>query len=296
MTEELAPAYRALFEKAGPVLRYRILRDVAHQDETYIDTLVLRQEIAKLPQVREMLSRQQSDGSWGDMDSTEEAVLKLCEYGLNDCDAVRKCGEDYLLQRLSNRVLHLLVRAGFSAQPEVHQAMLHVLNDWKDFLERTDTDGGNDSDVLPTWDVFDAMCYHMWSEEESETVADVVTRLFAWAQDNDKMEMLSKGEDVEQRLFIIHRKEEYLAQPERMLYELELSARLGITGRTAVTRWMLEELEAHQDADGFFRFHSPATSSLPWYFPLDEPDASGDYTTDWTFRGMLIFGALEFDV
>ncbi len=32
MTEELAPAYRSLFDKAGPVLRYRILRDLVHQD------------------------------------------------------------------------------------------------------------------------------------------------------------------------------------------------------------------------------------------------------------------------
>ncbi|MBU1707870.1 hypothetical protein KKB28_08175, partial [bacterium] len=61
MVEELAPAYRALFDKAGPVLRYRILRDLAHQDDTYIDALLLRQQIGKLPQVHAILSRQQQD-------------------------------------------------------------------------------------------------------------------------------------------------------------------------------------------------------------------------------------------
>ncbi len=310
MTEELAPVYRSLFDKAGPVLRYRILRDLAHQDDTYIDALMLRQQIEKLPQVRAILSRQQLDGSWGDIDATEEAVLSLCEFGLGDGEAVRKCGEEYLLQRLlhredfsrerRDRTLRLLVRAGFSAVPEVRQEMLSVLNDWNDFLKRIESgkrEGKLDKDaVLPTWDAYDAICFYRWPDKEGGKVVDAVTRLFVWAQENDWPETLLRREHTERRLFVVRNKEEYLIQPERMLYELELSARLGVTDRTAATRWMLEELETHQDADGFFRFDSPPVSSLPWYFPLEEANASNHHTTDWTFRGMLIFGALEFDV
>ncbi len=307
MAEELAPAYRALFDKAGPVLRYRILRDLAHQDDTYIDALLLRQQIGKLPQVQAILSLQQQVGSWGNIDDTEDSILRLCEFGLGDGEAIRKCGEEYLLQHLSDknfrdRYLRLLVRTGFSAVPEVHQAMLNVLSDWNDFLkwvesnkriEEFEVDKGIG---LPTWDAYDAICFHRWPDKEGEKVVDAVTRLFVWAQENDWPETLLKGEHAERRLFVVRNKEAYLAQPERMLYELELSARLGVTDRIAATRWMLEELEAHQDADGFFRFNSPSVSSLPWYFPIEEPDTSNHHTTDWTFRGMLIFGALEFDV
>ena len=305
MTEELAPVYRSLFDKAGLVLRYRILRDLAHQDDSYIDALLLRQQVEKLPQVRAILSRQQRDGSWGGIDTTEEAVLRLCEFGLSDCEAVRKCGEEYLLQQLSkrefrDRTLRLLVRAGFSAIPKVRQEMLSVLKDWNDFLRRIELSKHGrkfDKDaVLPTWDAYDAICFYRWPDKEEEKVADAVTRLFVWAQENAWPEKLLRGEHAERRLFMVRNKEEYLIQPERMLYELELSARLGMTARTAATRWMLEELEAHQDADGFFRFDSPQVSSLPWYFPIEEPDTSNHHTTDWTFRGMLIFGALEFDV
>ena len=310
MTEELAPAYRALYDKAGSVLQYRILRDLAHQDDTYIDALLLRQHIEKLPQVRVILSRQQRDGSWGNLDATEEAILHLCELGLSDCEAVRKGTQDFLFRRLfhredfsrgvRDRVLRLLARTGFSAVPEVQREMQSVLSDWNDFLVRVEShkSGGKlDKDaVLPTWDAFEAICFHPWPDAEGEKVADAVIRVFAWAQENDWPENFIPRAYSKQRLFSLRRKEEYLAQPERMLYELELSARFGVTARMAATRWMLEELEAHQDADGFFRFDSPKSSSLSWYFPIEEPDVSNGHTTDWTFRGMLIFGALEFDV
>ena len=37
-------------------------------------------------------------------------------------------------------------------------------------------------------------------------------------------------------------------------------------------------------------------SSLPWYFPLEEARAPLGHTVEWTFRGLLIFALLEYDV
>ncbi|MFH1010087.1 MAG: hypothetical protein V1784_02490 [bacterium] len=66
MLEGLAPAYKPLFELAGPVIRYRILRDLAHRDDSFLETMGLRQEVEKQPFVRAILPQRMADGSWGE--------------------------------------------------------------------------------------------------------------------------------------------------------------------------------------------------------------------------------------
>lgn len=330
MPEELPPAYEPLFTAAGPALRYRILRDLAHRDDTYIETLLLRQQVEKLPIVRAILTEQRADGSWagalapneGDTTparSSEEAILTLCELGLADHEAVKRCAEMSLLSQLSNesemchlrqllrdKLLRLLVRAGFSSRLQVRQAMAELIEEWSGFLGRAqagelfgEREGilqAAQGVALPTSDAYDAICLHPWQEEDEEKVLGAVTGLFAWTEENSWPGTFLERSSYRNQLFRLLSKEEYLAQPERLLYELELLARLGISRDTAATRWMLEELEVRQDADGFFRLRAPERSSLPWYFPLEQAKPQGGNTLDWTFRGLLIFGLLAYDV
>lgn len=313
MSKGLPPAFEPLFSAVGPVLRYRILRDLARRDDSYLDTLSYRQQVEKLPIVRAILAEQRTDGSWGDMHDTEQSVLHLCELGLADHEAVKRCAETYLLTWLSDennlchadkalrdKYLRLLVRAGLSNRPHVQQAMMDVITEWSDFLHRA-----GDSEILiepgeniplPTNDAYDAVCFHQWEEEIGERIIEIVTELFAWAERNNRPGKPVEGDLHRNRLFGLLSKDEYLARPEQMLYELELSARLGITHHTTATRWMLEELEIRQDSDGFFRFKEPESSSITWYFPLDEAKLQSGDILDWTFRGLLIFSLLEYNV
>jgi len=325
----LPPAFEALFAAAGPVLRYRIMRDLARRDDTFIETLPLRQEVEKLPVVQNIVAQQRSDGSWGNLAAsdaggldTEQAVLTLCELGLANHGALERCATQSLLPRLTaerdaitnpdksrtlcDKLLRLLMRAGFGSKPEVRESMTELIAGWNDFLRRAEDESlfaernGSlvvDRDVrLPTIEAYDAVCSYQWPDEDEEEIRAAVTGLFAWAEDKGWPDRFSEEAAYKGRLFRILSKEEYLARPERMLYELELSARLGFTREIAATRWMLDELEIRQDADGFFRFAAAERSSLPWYFPLEEARAPLGHTVEWTFRGLLIFALLEYDV
>jgi hypothetical protein len=329
MVRGLPPAFEALFTAAGPVLRYRIMRDLARRDDTYIETLPLRQQVEKLPVVQDILAHQRSDGSWGNLVAsdaggldTEQAVLTLCELGLGNHEAVDRCAAQSLLPRLTgeadpatepdmrrslyDRLLRLLMRAGFGSRREVRESMTELIAGWSDFLHRAEDEslfvernGGLvvDRDVrLPTIEAYDAVCSYQWPDEDEEEVRAAVTGLFAWAEERGWPDGFLEKSAHRGGLFRVLSKEEYLAHPERMLYELELSARLGFTREIAATRWMLDELEIRQDADGFFRFDAAERSSLPWYFPLEEARAPLGLTVEWTFRGLLIFALLEYDV
>ncbi|MFH1010086.1 MAG: hypothetical protein V1784_02485 [bacterium] len=267
---------------------------------------------------------------------TEETILTLCELGLADHEAVSQYAETNLLPRLSqegnrrsledsgsalprgttaaphlrrfvrDRVLRLLVRAGFGQRPRVRQMMSDVIEEWSKFLQRAAKEElfvkrrgmlqPREGVLLPTSEAYDAICFYDWQSHEEETVAETVTNLFAWAEDNRWPEGLLAEEPYRDHLFRLLSKQEYLSRPERMLYELELSARLGITQKPAATCWMLEELEARQDGDGFFWFDVEGPSSLPWYFPLEKGATADDFTAEWTFRGLLIFSFLGYDV
>ncbi len=96
-------------------------------------------------------------------------------------------------------------------------------------------------------------------------------------------------------LFRLHEKWDYLARPHVMLHDLELAARLGIVREIPATVWMLEELEAHQDADGIFRFDAEGEVKADWYFPL-EAHSPEVYPLEWSFRAALIFKLLEYDI
>jgi hypothetical protein len=318
MPEGFAPAYKSVFELAGPVIRYRILRDLAHRDDSFLETLGLRQEVEKLPRARAILSQGLPDSA-NEFVAAEENILTLCELGLGDHDAVAQCAENLLpgispstahephLYRLSrDRLLRFLIRAGFGGRPQVRQAILDVIREWGDFLRDAGKaglfveDGGalrpREGVLLPTISAYDAICFHQWHPEDKMVVVETVSEFLAWAEGNPWPEHLLAEEPYREQIFRILNKQEYLSRPERMLYELELAGRLGIAGKTTATRWMLEELEARQDGDGFFRFDFEGSSALPWYFPLDGDPASDDYTVEWTFRGLLVFGLLGYDL
>ncbi len=96
-------------------------------------------------------------------------------------------------------------------------------------------------------------------------------------------------------VFRLHDKWQYLAQPPRLLYDLELAASLGVARDLNSTSWMLEELEARQDADGFFRFPDADAIQPSWYFPIEKSDPES-FHIEYTFRAELIFKLLAYDL
>src|SRR5512143_4115306 len=109
----IPPGFHELFDGAGPIIRYRLLRDVIGEDDTFIRTAQQGYELIKTPEVVQLLDSQQSDGTWGRLDNTVWNYLRLCELGLEDSEAISSCIEQALLPSLArsdarDQVLQLL--------------------------------------------------------------------------------------------------------------------------------------------------------------------------------------------
>ena len=320
---DIPPAYRALYDAAGPVVRYRIMRDVLGRDESYLHTADLARDAARLPEARAILAAQELDGSWSGLLcavenrlATEAALLRLCELGLEAHDAAHACIEKSLMPTLLNgqilwetegwvssesdrhlarrvvrdKTLRLIARATRALDDVLKPALESLLAEWDFFLSSP-----RERKLLPpTADGYAAVCWFPWSDDDSPRVHARIARLFEHAE-----RAIEQPPDVPvwfaPRVFQLADKWDYLARPPRLFHELELAARLGIARDLPVTRWLIEELEMRQDADGFCRFESTEILDNSWYFPLDR-DTERDPAIEGTFRAALIFKLLEYDL
>jgi hypothetical protein len=321
VSEEIPPSLRKLYDAAGPVLRFRIVRDLIGRDESYISTVQLGHEIPKLPEVQQLLAAQELDGSWGGVlcgqggassgYTTESAFLRLCELGMERSTAIEKCIDNALMPTLFDRqilwefpdegeaarrlvrdkALQLICRATREHDDALKPLLEILLTEW-DHLLRHATHGHEL--FPPTAAGFAAVCWYPWNDDDFERVQKIVTRMVAHAEDT--IGQPPKCPDFfAPHVHHLSEKWEYLARPQDLFHTLELSARCGIARALPVSQWLLEEVEARQDADGWFRFETTVDLAPSWYFPLEDHDTH-DYSMEWTFRGALIFKLLEYDL
>ena len=321
-SNDIPPGYAALYEAAGPVIRYRLVRDILGRDDTFIQTMHLGLELPRVPEASALISAQQLDGSWNGVlcsptvpepITTESAFLRLCELGLEKSDTVGACLEKALMptlfkqdvlwefggqdaeslraarQVVRDKVLHMICRATRETDEVIKPFLELVIAEWAAYANNP-----HDAANVPTWDGYAAVCWFPWSDDDFERVRKITTRMITVSE--ERMDWpLTAHPLLAPHVFRLSDKWEYLARPQDLLFELELSSRLGITRDLAVTRWQLDELEARQDADGWFRFEPGGDVEATWYFPLEKTTIE-DFTVEWTFRGALIFKLLEYDI
>lgn len=312
---DIPPAYRALYDAAGPVVRYRLVRDVLGRDESYRHTARLAFDVARRPETHALVSAQQPDGSWNGRLATEIAVLRLCELGLETHDAVKRCLEQSLLPTLlderalgefaalvstdgerilarrvvRDQALRLITRATRTLDDVLKPTLELLLTEWELFLSSP-----RERETLPTADAWAAVCSFPWSDAEFPRVRTLAERLFARAETRIGRP-LNAPPWFAPHAFQFADKWEYLARPPLFFHELELAARLGAARELPITRWLLEELEMRQDGDGWYRFESAEAIEKSWYYPLDT-DGTSDPAVEWTFRAALIYKLLEYDL
>jgi hypothetical protein len=288
----IPPGYLELYNHAGPAIRYRLLRDIIGEDESYIRTAHHALDLRKLPEVQKILSEQNEDGSWKDGPTTVTNYLRLCELGLESCEAIERCTENHVFPALLKApdpqvrdvALRMITRSQKNPDPLIKSLLEQLLIEWDHFLS---TDARHQAHhAAPSMDGYCALCFFPWSDDELPRVQEIVSRLFAYAEK-------TMDKPVVNPAFYLHSKEDYVRYPQQILYELEMSARLGVTQEIAATRWMYDEVEASQDADGWFRFEFDPLPDLAWYFPL-EPEQNPE--VDFTFRAMHILKLLEYDI
>jgi len=323
---EIPPHLKDLYAAAGPVLRYRIMRDVVGHDDSYIATAHLGLDLRALPEAQTLKSTQELDGTWNGLlcsgeshrTTTEVAVLRLCELGLEGSESVRLCLESALLPTLfseellwefeetardkesrvaarhivRDKALRLICRAARQYDAEIKPLLEAVMAEWEYFLQSPTP--ARAPRTVPTADAYAAVCWYPWSEDDFPRVRDVTHRLIHYAEAAIDEPVLVPDVMMRQ-IFQLTDKWEYLARPDLLFHELELAARLGVVNDLPHTRWLLEELEARQDADGWCRFEVAETIERTWYFPLDKEKLK-DYPVEWTFRAALIFKLLEYDL
>jgi len=323
LSADIPASLHGLFSWCGPVLRYRILRDLVGHDESYVETAGLGMELLKHPDVEPILRAQLPNGSWGDFLTTEVAVLHLCEMGLRQCQAVERAREKVLEPTLAkadaiwefeqagldadgkrlarqivrDKTLHMLCRLNPEEDPVVRTFLEQILVEWELYLNVAER--GKDVQELaplppPTSEGYAAVCLYPWTDDEFPRVRDLVTRLVRYAEDHE-IRRAEIPKPLSTSVFHLFDKWQYLAQPPRLFYELELAATLGVARDLFSTVWMLEELEARQDADGFFRFPDAGEVHPSWYFPI-EKFTPEEFHIEYTFRADLILKLLAYDL
>jgi hypothetical protein len=327
---EVPPGLRGLYDAAGPILRYRILRDVMGCDTSFIQTATARLDIAKLEPVRALADLQQLDGSWSGSLlerprknglSTESAFLRLCEWGLEDDNAAKACIEKALLptlldedviwefetraetdelrraarQVVRDSVLRMLCRSTRDVDELLKPQIEILLTEWDHFLRHAESKSASTHEVLPPTEAgFSAVCWFPWDDDDFPRIEAFVHRLVVQAESRIGKPPAAPALFAPY-VFALNDKVEFLAQPQELFFFLEHSARLGVTRDLDVTRWLLEELESRQDADGWFRFETLDPPAESWYYPLETPP-SGERSVEWTFRAELIYRLLQFDL
>ncbi len=321
MGTDIPPSLRELYELSGPILRYRILRDVIGHDESYVETMHMGMEVAKLPDVQQILAAQDAHGLWGDFRTSELAALRLCEFSLELHRAMDNFRELVLLPTLLNndalwefgkleldevgqkharrivrdKTLHLLCRSNRDEDPVARTYLELLLAEWEQYVAA----GADPASIeaarlpIPTTDGYAAVCRYPWNDDDFPRVRDAVTRIVTYGVEHAPPEHFPQP--LAPFLFRLADKWQYLEQPPRLLYELELAAQLGAARDLDYSAWMLEELEARQDADGFFRFPDAGDILASWHFPLEKTNPD-EFYIEYSFRAELIFKLLAYDV
>ena len=311
-TADIPLSLRELWNLCGPILRFRILRDIVGRDESYIETANRGLELLGHPDVQPILQAQLSNGLWGDFLTTEVAVLHLCELGLEGSPAVVRAREKVLEptlvkpdvlwefekaefdeegKKLARRIvrdktLHMLCRSNREEDPAVRPFLEQLLVEWDHYLTA--------SHPVPTADGYAAVCLYPWNDDDFPRVQDLVKRLVIYGEENAFCPA-DVPRELAPFIFRLVDKWQYLAEPTRLFYDLELASTVGVAHDLESTSWMLEELEARQDADGFFRFPDAVEIQPSWYFPIEKSNPD-DFYIEYTFRAELIFKRLAYDI
>jgi hypothetical protein len=315
------PAFvRDLYERAGLILRYRIQRDVLGRDLSHIAVAQMAKDVAALPQVQERLSTRRQNGLWGSFLETFDAVQWLCECGLEEHDAVTRCRDEILLptllredalwefealarsdtdrraarQAVRDMTLHLLCRSRREEDLLLKSHLERVLAEWGLYLSTGSHRKWNGA-AIPTIYAWPAVACYPWSDEEFERVRDVTLKLDAFIEKKQPAPPEGTPEVLAAIALRDVDKEIYLSQPWQLFHSLEMAARLGMVRDLPWAGWMLNEMEAHEDSDGFFRFDSGPPDDPLYFFPIEETDPAR-YEIEYTFHAHHIYKLLAYDL
>lgn len=298
MIPDLPPSFQQLYKDSGPILRYRILRDVLDRDESWIETSNAIGAVLKHPRLVQLASEQLPNGSFGDrLSHTAATVLWMCEAGAASHGVVQRALDYVVLPTLAQEnvtwelapeqrplvrdvCLHLLARATRGTHPLLESYLELVKLEWQHWFQ----DKKSSPPTVP------AYCAMVWWQPPAE---QAVSKRELLAQLLNEVEALPEVLLPENTRLLIPGKEKYLAEPVRMLFDLEHGARAGIVNDVAHLRWLYEELEVQQDADGMWHFFLEETPAhLSWYFPLEEHAQDRELTV----RALMIYKLLNYDV
>jgi len=321
LSSDTIPTFvRDLYERAGPIIRYRIQRDVLGRDLSHIAVAHMAKDVAALPPAQELLSAQQSNALWGNFVQTFETFQRLCEFGLEEHDAVTRCRDEALFptllredalweleglaqndaerhaarQAVRDMTLHLLCRSRRETDLLLKSQLERVLAEWGYYLSTGPHHAWNGA-ALPTIYAWAAVACYPWSDEEFERVRDVTLKLDAFIEKKQPAPPEATPEVLAAIALRDVDKEIYLTQPWQLFYSLETAARLGVVRDLPWATWMLNEMEAHQDSDGFFRFDFAPLEKPLYFFPIEETDPAR-YEIEYTFRAHHIYKLLAYDL
>ena len=312
---DIPASLRELWDASGPVLRHRLLRDVVGHDESYVETMSMGLDLLRLPDVRQILESQ-VNGAWGDFRTTEIAAHRLCELGLESHRALEQLrelvlqptlfkedliwefeqagldaeGNKHARRIIRDKSVHLVCRMLRDEDELMRTFLEQILAEWERYLSAAAKD---EYVPYPTADGYAAVCRYPWDDDSFPRIADVVKRMTLHVEATPPPSTFPRL--LAPFLFRLFDKWQYIEQPPRMLYDLELTARLGVARDLDFSAWMLEEMEARQDADGFFRFPDAGEIQSSWYFPLEKENPD-EFHLEYTFRAELIFKLLAYDL
>jgi hypothetical protein len=320
-TSQSIPAFvRDLYERVGPVLRYRIQRDVLGRDLSHIAVAQMAKDVAALPRARELLAAQQSNALWTNFLQTFESLQRLCELGLEEHEAVARCRDEVLYptllredalwefealaqsdterraarQAVRDMTLHLLCRSRREEDLLVKSHLERVLAEWG-YCVSAGVQREFGGAAIPTSYAWSAVACYPWSDEDFERVRDVVLKLDRFIETKQPAPPGGTPEVLAAIALRDVDKEIYLSQPWQLFYSLEMAARLGMVRDLSWARWMLDEMEAHQDGDGFLRFDSAPLAEPLYFFPIEETDPAR-YEIEYTFHAQHIYKLLAYDL
>jgi hypothetical protein len=317
---ESIPAFlRDLYQRAGPIIRYRIQRDVLGRDLSHIAVAQMAKDVAALPMAQELLTTQRSTGLWKNFLQTYESLQRLCELGLEEHDAVTRCRDGILFPTLlredalwefealaqsdaerravrlavRDMTLHLLCRSRREEDLLLKSHLERVLAEWGYYVSTGPHRKWNGA-AIPTIYAWPAVACYPWSNEEFERVREVALKLDAFIEKKQPAPPEGTPEVLAAIALRDVDKDVFLSQPWQLFYSLEMAARLGMVRNLSWARWMLNEMEAHEDSDGFFRFDSRPPDDPLYFFPIEETDPAR-YEIEFTFHAHHIYKLLAYD-
>ena len=318
-TESIPAFVRDLYEVAGPIIRYRIQRDILSRDLSHIAVARMAKDVAALPPVQEFLRGQQPHGLWGTFLRTFEIFQRLCEAGLEEHDTLSRCRDDILFptlmrddvlwefeglvhtddeQRAARQVvrdmtLHMLCRSRREPDLLVKSYLERVMAEWGFFIS-TGPHREWLGEPLPTIYAWPAIACYPWADDEIGRVSDLLKKLDTFIEQKQPAPPENAPEILTTVCLRDADKETYLSQPWQLFYSLEMAARLGVVRDLPWAEWMLTEMEAHQDSDGFFRYDTPPPAEPLYFFPVEETDPAR-FEIEYTFHAHHIYKLLEYD-